>query len=140
MGLSGSPNLFCLRLQLGAFQTWRIVDSFVSKAPRSADGAGCSWIFTARWSDDERIRLQMADITRRSFIVRQHGGGRQGTMVMRVTALSGRDGKHTAILAMMQPVMSRIFKEMATNTFIVTKVHRRRGRIGNCKGNCSPGT
>lgn len=35
----------------------------------------------------------------RDSSVRQHGGGRQGTMLMRVTALSGQDGKHTAIPA-----------------------------------------
>ncbi|KAG7499781.1 hypothetical protein JOB18_049185 [Solea senegalensis] len=32
-----------------------------------ADGAGWRWIFTARWSNDERIRLQMVDISRRQL-------------------------------------------------------------------------
>lgn len=65
----------------------------------TTDGAGCSWIFTARWGNDERIRLQMVDISLRFFRVGQVGGGRQGTTLIRVTALSGQDGKHMEIPA-----------------------------------------
>lgn len=83
--------------QLGEFLSWRVVDSSLSEALRSADGPGRSWSLAARWGDDEKIRLQMADITLRLFRVRQHGGGRQGTMPMRVTALSRRGGKHATI-------------------------------------------
>jgi len=55
----------------------------------SADGAGCSWIFTTRWGDDEKICFQMADIIQRFFRVRQHVWGRKGTTVMGVTHPSG---------------------------------------------------
>lgn len=63
------------------------------------DEAVCSWIFTARWGNDERIRLQMVDIGLRFFRVGQIGGGRPGTTLIRVTALSGEDGKHMDIPA-----------------------------------------
>lgn len=85
-----------LRPQLEGFLSWRMVVSFLSDALRSADGPGCSWSGTARWGDDERIRLQMADFTLRFLTVRQHGG----TMMMRATALSA------------QFAVSRIRKEM----------------------------
>lgn len=48
------------------------------EALRSADGAECSWIFTTRWGDDERIRLQMADITQRFFKVESAWRGHIG--------------------------------------------------------------
>lgn len=73
---SGS-QVVCHVPELGETQTWRMFDSLLSKALTSADGAGCSW------SNDKKIRLQMADITQRFFRVRQHGGRRQGITVMK---------------------------------------------------------
>lgn len=73
----------------------------LSKAMTSADGPGSRWIFTARWGDDERIRVQMADIMQK-----QLGGGRQRTALIRATALLGRDGKHTAMPGKTRPVKS----------------------------------
>lgn len=64
----------------------------------------------ARWATDERIRPQMADVTQRSFRVRQPGRGGQRTVVMKITALSRREGKNAALPAKTQPVMSHMAK------------------------------
>lgn len=67
VGLSQSQKLCALFLSWKSFISWRMVYSLPSKKLKSAYETGCSWIFTARWGNDERIRLQMADITQRFF-------------------------------------------------------------------------
>lgn len=67
VGLSESQKLCVFFISWKSFISWQMVCSLPSKKLRSAHETGCSWIFTARWGDDERIRLQMADITQRFF-------------------------------------------------------------------------